>query len=123
MSHIVGTHILLECGWVSAAIEGETVDDTLARIYGTVVDNYIDKCEAKAALQPSGRPEIHRSAMRAKVKAGYMKSNRADLIKALIAKNASLKTHSIEYHLNWMYAESLQPEDVYSALFEEYINQ
>ena len=122
MSHIVGTHILLECGWVSAAIEGETVDDTLARIYGTVVDNYIDKCEAKAALQPSGRPETHRSAMRAKVKAGYMKSNRAALIKALIEKNASLKAHSIEYHLNWMYAEFLQPQDVYTALFDEYVN-
>ena len=122
MSHIVGTHLFLECGWVSACIEGETVDDTLARIYGTFVDNYIHKCEAKAALQDSGSPEIRRSAKRAKVKAGFMKSNRASLISALVEKNVPLKAHRIEYHLNWMYAESLQPEDVYSALFDEYIN-
>jgi hypothetical protein len=123
MSHIIGTHILLECGWVPACIEGEAVDDTLSRIYGTFVDNYIHKCESKAALQNSGRPEIQRSAKRAKVKAGFMNSNRATLINALLEKNAPLKAHRIEYHLNWMYAESLQPQDVYSALFDEYIDQ
>ena len=61
--------------------------------------------------------------MRAKVKAGFMKSNRTTLINALIEKNAPWKAHRIEYHLNRMYAESLQPEDVYTALFEEYLNQ
>ena len=123
MSHIVGTHLFLECGWVEACIEGETVDDTLSRIYGIFVDNVIHKCEAKAALRNSGRPEIHRRAMRAKVKADFMKSNRATLINALIEKNAPWKAHRIEYHLNRMYAESLQPEDVYTALFEAYLNQ
>ena len=123
MSQLIGTHLFLECGWVSACIEGEAVDDTLSRIYGTFVDNYIQKCEAKAALQDSSTPEIQRSAQRAKVKAGFMKTNRATLINALIEKSPPLKAYRIEYHLNWMYAESLQPDDVYSALFEEYINQ
>jgi hypothetical protein len=80
MSQLVGTHLFLESGWVLAHLDGETVDDTLSRIYGTFVDNYIKKCEAKAELLNSGDLKFHRRAMRAKVKADFMRSNRIALI-------------------------------------------
>ena len=123
MSEFIGSHLFLECGWVVQHIDDETVDDTLSRIYGTFVDNYIQKCGAKAELLDSSDYNIRRSAMRAKVKAGFMRSNRALLIKYLIEKNAPLKAYRIEYHLNWKYAESVNPQDVYAALFKECVNQ
>jgi hypothetical protein len=122
MSQLVGTHLFLESGWVLAHLDGETVDDTLSRIYGTFVDNYIKKCEAKAELLNSGDLKFHRRAMRAKVKADFMQSNRITLIGHLISKNVPWKAYRIEYHLNRKYAESVNPQDVYAALFKEYAN-
>lgn len=122
MSQIIGTHYFLESGWVLAHLDGETVDDTLARIYGTFVDNYIQQCGVKAELLNSGSLKIRRSAMRAKVKVNFMQSNRASLVKYLIEKNAPWKASIIAYHLNRKYAESVHPQDVYAALFKEYVN-
>ena len=122
MSQLVGTHLFLESGWVLAHLDGETVDDTLSRIYGTFVDNYIKKCEAKAELLNSGDLKFHRRAMRAKVKADFMQSNRIVLIAHLISKNVPWKAYRIEYHLNRKYAESVNPQDVYAALFKAYVN-
>ena len=123
MPPIVGSHILLECGWVPACVEGETVDDTLTRLYRTFVDTYIHKCKTTAALRNSDNPETIRRAMQAKAKADFMHSNRSRLIQYLIDKSAPFKSHRIEYHLNWKYAESLQPQNVCAALFEVYCNQ
>ena len=122
MSQLVGTHVFLESGWVLAHLDGETVDDTLSRIYGTFVDNFVQKCEAKAELRNSGNPKIRRSAMRAKVKADFMHSNRTALIAYLISQNVPWKAYRIEYHLNRKYAESVNPQDVYAALFKAYVN-
>lgn len=122
MSSMIGSHLFLECGWVLACKDGETDDDMLSRIYGIFVDNYIQKCEAKAELLNINDSIIHRKAMRAKVKADFMQSNRTTLITYLIKKNVSFKAHCIEYHLNRQYAESLRPHDVYTALFKEYVN-
>ena len=122
MSQLVGTHLFLESGWVLAHLDGETVDDTLSRIYGTFVDNFIQKCEAKAEQRNSGNPKIRRSAMRAKVKADFMHSNRTALIAYLISQNVPWKAYRIEYHLNRKYAESVNPQDVYAALFKAYVN-
>ncbi len=80
------SHFLLECGWVVQHKDGETDDDMLSRIYGTFVDNYIEKCEAKAELLDTGDSKIRESAMRAKVKAGFMRSNRTLPINHLIEK-------------------------------------
>jgi len=121
MSQIVGTHLFLESGWVLAHLDGETVDDTLLRIYGTFLDNYIQKCGIKAELLNSGNLKIRRSAKRAKVKVDFMQSNRTSLVKYLIEKNAPWKASIIEYHLNRKYAESVHPQDVYAALFKEYV--
>lgn len=118
MSSIIGSHLFLECGWVLAFKDGETADDMLSRIYGIFVDNYIQKCEAMAELLNPDNAITHGKAMRAKVKADFMQSNRAALITYLIEKNVSFKSHRIEYHLNWKYAETFDPKDVYTAFFE-----
>jgi hypothetical protein len=122
MPPIVGTHLFLACGWVSAGLDGETVDDMLARIYATFVDNYILKCEAKAELMNSDDLNIRKRAMRAKVKGGFIQSNRTRLIEYLIEKDTPLEAYRIQYHLNRKYAESVCPQDVYAALLKEYVN-
>jgi hypothetical protein len=116
VSKLVGTHLFLECGWVVPHMKGETVDDTLSRIYGTFVDKYIKKCEAKAGTIDSGDHKIRRRAMRAKVKAGFMRSNRTLLISHLVNKNVPFKAYIIEYQLNWKYAEAVNPQDVLTAM-------
>lgn len=123
MTELVSSHLFLECGWVVQHIVDETVDDTLSRIYGTFVDNYIQKCESKAELRDSGDYKNRRNAMRAEIKTGFLRTNRSLLIKYLIEKNAPLKAHRIEHHLNRKYAESVSPKDVYAVLFKECMNR
>jgi hypothetical protein len=122
-SKLVGTHFFLECGWVVPHMDGETVDDTLSRIYGTFVDNYIIKEEPKAELLDSSDHKIRRRAMRAKVKADFMRSNRTLLIKYLVEKNTPFKAYLIEYHLNWKYAVSAPPQDACAAVLKECVHQ
>jgi hypothetical protein len=121
-SRLVGTHFFLECGWLVPHMDGETVDDTLLRIYGTFVDNYINKCEAKAEHLDSGDHKIHRRAMRAKVKAEFMQSYRTLLINHLAEENVPFKSYLIEYHLNWKYAELVRPQDVFKTVLKESVS-
>ena len=119
---LVGTHFFLACGWVRAGAGGETADDTLARIYGIFVDNYIRKCVSKAERVHSSDSRTRQSAMRSRVKSEFMQSNRTTLIAHLIEKNTPLEAYRIEYHLNRKYAEAVHPHDIYTALLKEYVN-
>jgi len=40
-----------------------------------------------------------------------------------MAQNTPLEAYRIEYHLNRKYAESLHPQDVYTALLKAYANK
>jgi hypothetical protein len=122
MIAIVGT-LFLVCGWALAGLSGETEDYRLSRTYGTFVDNYIQKCEAKAELLDSGSLNIRKSAMRATVKGGFMQSNRTSMITYLKAKNAPLNADRIAYHLNRKYAKSVHPQEVYAALSKDFVQQ
>lgn len=118
-SKLVGTHFLFECGWVVPYMDGETVDDTLYRIYGSFVDKYIKECEPRTKLLESGDLRIRKRALRSKVKARYLRSNRTRLIKYLKDKNTPFKASRIAYQLNWQYAESVGPQDVCAAVLKE----
>jgi hypothetical protein len=90
-----------------------------ARIYGTVVDNYIQKCEAKAEMLDSGSLTIRKSAMRATVKGAYLRAHRTALVNHLVAAQAPLNADRIAYHLNRQYAQSFFSREVYLALLED----
>ena len=122
MIAIVGT-LLVVFGGALAGMCEEAEDVRLSKIYGAFVDNYIQKCEAKAEMLDSGSLNIRQSAIRATVKGAFVQSNRTTMIKYLMAEKAPLNAHRIEYHLNQRYAESVYPREVYALLLKENLKQ
>jgi hypothetical protein len=122
MIAIVGT-LLVVFGGAMAGMCGETEDASLSKIYGAFVDNYIQKCEAKAEMLDSGSLNIRQGAIRATVKGAFIESNRTTMIKYLMAENTPLNADRIEYHLNQKYAESVYPQEVYALLLKEHVDQ
>jgi len=108
--------VLLIFGTVQAGFSGgsDTIKPSL--IYGAYIDNYVQKCEYKASLLDSGSLNIRKTAMRATVKGAYLKANRTELIRHLMAVNAPLNADRIAYHLNQLFVRSVQPKEVYTAL-------
>ena len=119
---IVGT-LFVVFGGALAGLCDETGDLSRSQIYGAFVDNYIQKCEAKAEMLDSSSLNIRQSAIRATVKGAFIQSNRTIMIKHLMAENAPLNAHRIEYHLNQKYVESVYPQDVYAVLLREEVGQ
>ena len=119
---IVGT-LFLVCGGALTGFCDEVNDARRAGAYGAFVDNYIQKCEAKADLLDSSSLNIRRSAMRATVKGAYIQANRAEIVAYLMEENAPLHADRIEYHLNRKYAESIFPQEVYVAVYGEHVNR
>ena len=115
---IVGT-ILLVLGGALTGLCEEADHAKSSLIYGAFVDNYIQKCEAKAELLDSGSFNIRRSAMQATVKGAFIQSNRASLIKYLKENNVPLNVDRIQYHLNQKFAQSVYGQNVYAVLLEK----
>ncbi len=113
----IGT-VLLVFGIAQAGLSGgsDTIKPSL--IYGAFLDNYVQKCEFKASLLDSGSLNIRKIAMRATVKGAYLKANRTKLIRHLMEVNAPLNPSRIAYHLNQQFADSVQPNEVYTALLK-----
>jgi hypothetical protein len=114
---IVGTMVLVS-GMALSGLCGEAENVQDAFIYGALVDNYIQKCEAKAAMLNSGSSNIRESAIRATVKGAFIQSNRTTMIKHLMAENAPLNADRVAYCLNRKYAESVYPQEVYAVLLK-----
>ncbi len=119
---IVGT-LFLVCGGALTGFCDEANDARRAGIYGAFVDNYIQKCEAKADLLDSSSLNIRRSAMRATVKGAYIQANRTEIVAYLMKENTPLHADRIEYHLNRKYAESIFPQEVYVAVYGEHVKR
>lgn len=122
MIAIVGT-LLVVFGGALAGMCDETEDIRFSKIYGAFVDNYIQKCEAKAEMLDSGSLNIRKSAMRATVKGAFVQANRTTIIKNLMEEKAPLNIDRIEYHLNQMYAQSVYPQEVYAVLLNEHFDE
>jgi hypothetical protein len=119
---IVGT-LFVVFGGALAGMCDETEDLRRAQIYGVFVDNYIQKCEAKAEMLDSRSLNIRQSAIQATVKGAYIQSHRTRMIKHLMAQNAPLNADRIAYHLNQKYVDSVYPQDAYAALIREGVSQ
>lgn len=118
MIAIVGTPLFV-CGGTLAGLCGEADDVSPSLIYGAFVDDYIQKCGAKAKMLDSGSLNIRKSAMRATLKGAFIQSNRTTMIKHLIDKHVPFNAHRIEYHLTRKYTESVHPREVYAVLLKE----
>ena len=117
MIAIVGT-LFLVFGGALAGLCGETDDARFSLTYGAFVDNYIQKCEAKAEMLDSRSLNIRKSAMRSTLKGAFIQSNRTTMIKHLMEKNVPLNVPRIQYHL-----DSVHPQKVYAMLLKEHVNQ
>ena len=118
----VGT-LFLVCGGALTGLCGEMETANPSTIYGVFVDNYIQKCEAKADMLESGSLNIRKSAMQATIKGAFLESNRNAMVDYLMENNVPLNAHRIEYHLNMKYAESVLPQQVYALLLKESVNR
>ena len=85
MIAIVGTLLVVFGGALNGFCD-EAVGARQAVIYGAFVDNYIQKCEAKAEMLDSGSVHIRQDAIRATVKGAFLQSNRTDMISYLMVK-------------------------------------
>jgi len=119
---IVGT-IFLVFGGALAGLCGEIDDVNPSLIYGAFVDNYIQKCEAKAEMLDSGSFNIRKGAMQATVKGAFMQSNRTSLVKYLMEQKVPFNVHRVQYHLNQKLAQSVYLQNVYALLLKEGIGQ
>jgi hypothetical protein len=122
MIAIVGTLLVVFGGALNGFCD-EAAGARQAVIYGAFVDNYIQKCEAKAEMLDSGSVHIRQDAIRATVKGAFLQSNRTDMISYLMVKKAPLNADRIAYYLNQRYAESVYPQETYVALFGEIVDQ
>ena len=118
MIAIVGT-LFLVCGGALAGLCGETNDVRTSLIYGAYVDNYIQKCKAKAKFLDSRSYNIRKSATRATLKGAFLQSNRTAMITYLIKKDVPFNDQRIAYHLTLNFTESVHPQKIYAMLSEE----
>jgi hypothetical protein len=119
---IVGS-LLVVLGGALGGFCGEADDGRLQQLYGTFVDDYIQKCEAKAEMLDSSSLNIREDAMRATVKGAFAQSNRLGMIRHLVEKKVPLNAERIKYHLNRIFAESVQPQEVYAMLKNDQVDR
>lgn len=119
---IIGTMFLV-FGGALTGLCGEIEDARSSLIYGAFVDNYVQKCEAKAEMLDSGSSNIRRNAMQATVKGAFIQSNRDAMIQYLKENNVPLNVDRIQYHLNQKFAQSVYHQNVYAALLEDQAGQ
>ncbi len=86
---IVGT-LFFVCGGALSGLCGETNDAGSSLIYGAFVDNYIQKCDAKAGMLDSDSLNIRKDAVRPTLKGAFVQSNRTIMIQYLMEKNVPL---------------------------------
>jgi len=122
MIAIAGT-LFLVLGGALGGFCGEADDDRLPQIYGAFVDDYIQKCEAKAEMLDSRSLNIREDAMLATVKGAYAQSNRSGMIKHLIENKVPLNAGRINYQLNQKVAESVHPQQVYAMFIKDRVDQ
>ena len=89
---IIGTAFLV-CNGALNGFCGDVKNVKPLLNYGTFIDDYAQKCEAKAALLDSGSVNIRKDAMRATIKGTYLRHNRANLVKYLMEKEAPLNPY------------------------------
>ena len=119
---VIGTLFLI-FGVALTGFCDERMNVSPSLIYGAFVDNYIQKFEAKAEMLDSGSFNIRKNALRATVKAAYVKSNRDIMVAYLVEKNVPFNGDRIEYHLNQKFTESVSPQKVYALLSKEHFDR
>lgn len=107
------------CGGSLAGLCGEADNVSHSLIYGAIVDNYIQKCKAKAKFLDSRSYNIRKSATRATLKGAFLQSNRTAMITYLIKKDVPFNDQRIAYHLTLNFTESVHPQKIYAMLSEE----
>ena len=119
---IVGTFFMVS-GWTLTGVCGVNEDANPSLIYGAFLDEYVQKCEAKAKLLDSGSFNIRKNAMKSTLKGALIKSNRDTMIDYLVEKKVPHNIDRVEYHLTRKYTESVHPQKLYAMLLKDYVTR
>jgi hypothetical protein len=87
-----------------------------AEVYAAIIDNAIEKCQAKSALLDSGSYHVRRIAVRASLKSAYFESHKDELVAYLVANKISLTKARVQYHLNHQFYDKVRPNDVFAEV-------
>jgi hypothetical protein len=78
----------------------ELAPEDKARIYGGLIDEVINKCEAKFCLSNSTCEAIQKDVAFACMKAAYYKAFKQEFIKQMSEQNLEPKPHKVKHFLN-----------------------
>ena len=115
---IAGMTTLL-CGWAMTGFCDDTRHHMLSLIYSDIVEEYIEKCEARARWLDSDNTILREAALRAKVECTYLQANRNILVKYLAEKVVPLNLHAVGSQLNRKFADSGHATDVFAERTDE----
>lgn len=97
-------------GALPAHGNGTQGGDTKAQLE-TLVDDYIDCCDAKSAMQNSRSENIRRAAIRSCMKAAYCRNSKETLVKEMLENNIEPKAYKVRRYLNEKFHDHLQAKE------------
>ena len=113
------TCALVAVFWVGPGMgqtDGGAGDADAVDFYYTVIDDAIEKCQAKSTLLDSGSYHIRRIAVRAALKSAYFEAHKDELVAHLVANGVRLNPARVHYHLNRQFYNKVRTNDVYAEV-------
>jgi hypothetical protein len=102
--------------WAGPGVSQTGGDIDSAEVYAAIIDDAINKCQAKSVLLDSGSYHIRRIAVRSSLKSAYFEAHKDELVAYLMANNISLNKNRVQYHLNRQFYNKVRPNDVYAEV-------
>ena len=102
--------------WTAACFGQGDDAAAIARSYGAIVDDYIEKCRSKSEFLGSESYHMRRLAVRASLKAAYFEAERDQLLADLVAVQSSLNPDRVRYHLNRVFFDAIRGNEIYAEV-------
>ena len=83
-----------------SAIGGETNAVQTVDLYEQLLDQYIEKCDAKLEMRASNLENVRRAAAVAMLKGAFVKTYRKELIGGMIEDRVEPKSYKVQLYLN-----------------------
>jgi hypothetical protein len=90
---------------VYPAVSEMNVSAQPGAVYGAYIDRCISQCEVKASLIDSRSEKIRQAAAMHCLMAGFLKANKTELIKDMIAQDIGTQEYKMDYYLQARFFE------------------
>lgn len=87
------------------AFGDEQATGNLEETYSRAIDKEIANCQAKIELKNSNSANLQRDALKARVKSGFLKDYKKELIAAMKRDGIGTKDYQVSYFLNNKFVE------------------